>query len=269
MVPTEAFRRGDFSAAPTLVYDPATGDAAGNGRTPFPGNQIPAEPDQPDCLAADAEDAAAEPPGRGARPGQLPGELAAREGRPELRREVQLGPQRQRPVVVPPELSAAGGRAAAGGRLRRLGWPARQRLHGDRCHQHVQHRRQLDADVHQHLRHGVARRPQLLPQRGAPHGLRTGPGAVGGHQRRQPRRLDQRADDHPNPERIQQPGARLLAEPPVGPVGEDVAVRHDADQAVGQPHGEVRRRLAAQLGHAAADPGEPGAARPGTRSMPP
>jgi hypothetical protein len=42
VVPTAEFRRGDFSAAPTLVYDPATGDAAGNNRTPFPGNQIPA-----------------------------------------------------------------------------------------------------------------------------------------------------------------------------------------------------------------------------------
>ena len=35
----------------------------------------------------------------------------------------------------------------------------------------------------------------------------------------------------------------------------------DADQAVGQPHGEVRRRLAAQLRHAAADAGQPGPAR--------
>jgi hypothetical protein len=42
VVPTEAMRRGDFSGAPTVVYDPATGDAAGNGRTPFPGNLIPA-----------------------------------------------------------------------------------------------------------------------------------------------------------------------------------------------------------------------------------
>ena len=41
VVPSDAFRRGDFSAAPTKVYDPATGDAAGVGRTQFPGNQIP------------------------------------------------------------------------------------------------------------------------------------------------------------------------------------------------------------------------------------
>jgi hypothetical protein len=41
VVPTEAFRRGDFSAAPTKVYDPATGDSAGNNRTAFANNQIP------------------------------------------------------------------------------------------------------------------------------------------------------------------------------------------------------------------------------------
>jgi hypothetical protein len=41
-VPTEALRRGDFSASPTLIYDPATGNPDGTGRTPFPGNVIPA-----------------------------------------------------------------------------------------------------------------------------------------------------------------------------------------------------------------------------------
>jgi hypothetical protein len=41
-VPTEAFRNGDFSGAPTNVYDPATGDASGNGRAQFANNQIPA-----------------------------------------------------------------------------------------------------------------------------------------------------------------------------------------------------------------------------------
>jgi hypothetical protein len=41
VVPTAAFRNGDFSAAPTTVYDPTTGDASGNGRQAFAGNQIP------------------------------------------------------------------------------------------------------------------------------------------------------------------------------------------------------------------------------------
>ena len=50
VVPTEAFRRGDFSGAPTVVYDPATGDAAGAGRSAFPGNQIPASRISPIAL---------------------------------------------------------------------------------------------------------------------------------------------------------------------------------------------------------------------------
>ena len=41
-IPEPAFRNGDFSAAPTRIYDPATGNADGTGRTPFPNNQIPA-----------------------------------------------------------------------------------------------------------------------------------------------------------------------------------------------------------------------------------
>ena len=41
-LPEVAFRSGDFSAAPTIIYDPATGNADGTGRTPFPNNQIPA-----------------------------------------------------------------------------------------------------------------------------------------------------------------------------------------------------------------------------------
>jgi carboxypeptidase family protein/TonB-dependent receptor-like protein len=39
-VPTEAMRNGDFSAYGTTIYDPATGNADGTGRTPFPGNVI-------------------------------------------------------------------------------------------------------------------------------------------------------------------------------------------------------------------------------------
>ena len=43
-VPTQAFRDGDFSALlpSTVIYDPATGNADGTGRMPFPNNRIPA-----------------------------------------------------------------------------------------------------------------------------------------------------------------------------------------------------------------------------------
>ena len=40
-VPTQAMRNGDFSASPNPIYDPATGNANGTGRTAFPGNVIP------------------------------------------------------------------------------------------------------------------------------------------------------------------------------------------------------------------------------------
>jgi hypothetical protein len=41
-VPTAAMRAGDFSAFGTTIYDPATGNPDGSGRTAFPGNVIPA-----------------------------------------------------------------------------------------------------------------------------------------------------------------------------------------------------------------------------------
>ena len=50
VVPTEAFRRGDFSGAPTTVYDPTTGDSAGNNRQPFANNQIPSNRISPIAL---------------------------------------------------------------------------------------------------------------------------------------------------------------------------------------------------------------------------
>ena len=40
-IPTLASRHGDLSAAPSVIYDPATGNPDGTGRQPFPNNQIP------------------------------------------------------------------------------------------------------------------------------------------------------------------------------------------------------------------------------------
>jgi hypothetical protein len=40
-IPPLAFRRGDFSAASTIIYDPTTGNPDGSGRVPFDGNIIP------------------------------------------------------------------------------------------------------------------------------------------------------------------------------------------------------------------------------------
>jgi hypothetical protein len=43
VIPPTAYRLGDFSASPTKIYDPLTGNADGTGRTPFPNNIIPAD----------------------------------------------------------------------------------------------------------------------------------------------------------------------------------------------------------------------------------
>lgn len=42
-VPTAVFRNGDFRAASTAIYDPATGTATGTGRRVFPNNVIPSD----------------------------------------------------------------------------------------------------------------------------------------------------------------------------------------------------------------------------------
>jgi outer membrane receptor protein involved in Fe transport len=49
-VPTAAMRAGDFSAAPTPIYDPLTGAANGSGRTAFQGNIIPSARFDPTAL---------------------------------------------------------------------------------------------------------------------------------------------------------------------------------------------------------------------------
>jgi hypothetical protein len=41
VIPPMEWRNGDFSTAATTIYDPATGNADGTGRLPFPGNVIP------------------------------------------------------------------------------------------------------------------------------------------------------------------------------------------------------------------------------------
>jgi carboxypeptidase family protein/TonB-dependent receptor-like protein len=41
-IPTPAFRAGDLSASPTIIYDPTTGDPTGANRQPFSGNIVPA-----------------------------------------------------------------------------------------------------------------------------------------------------------------------------------------------------------------------------------
>ena len=42
-MPTDALRRGDFTGTGTTIFDPATGNANGTGRQPFPGDVITAD----------------------------------------------------------------------------------------------------------------------------------------------------------------------------------------------------------------------------------
>ncbi|MCW5980551.1 MAG: carboxypeptidase regulatory-like domain-containing protein [Bryobacteraceae bacterium] len=51
-VPTPDIRQGDFSAQAVTLYDPATGNPDGTGRSPFPGNVIPADRLNPSVLAS-------------------------------------------------------------------------------------------------------------------------------------------------------------------------------------------------------------------------
>lgn len=51
VIPPAEWRNGDFSSASTKIYDPATGNADGTGRTQFPGNVIPANRLSPVALA--------------------------------------------------------------------------------------------------------------------------------------------------------------------------------------------------------------------------
>ena len=46
-VPTAAIRSGDMSGSTTLIYDPATGNADGTGRNPFPNNMVPSSRQSP------------------------------------------------------------------------------------------------------------------------------------------------------------------------------------------------------------------------------
>jgi carboxypeptidase family protein/TonB-dependent receptor-like protein len=52
-LPTANFRAGDFSSAPTIIYDPATGNPDGTGRTQFVASSNPSDPNyNPACTVA-------------------------------------------------------------------------------------------------------------------------------------------------------------------------------------------------------------------------
>ena len=100
-IPEPAFRNGDFSAAPTRIYDPLTGDANGNGRTQFANNQIPVDRFSPIARALIAELPMPNIPGApvGADNFELPYVRERRTNQGDVKITYQVGSQR--PRVVP------------------------------------------------------------------------------------------------------------------------------------------------------------------------
>jgi len=77
VIPPTEWRNGDFSTASTKIYDPATGNADGTGRTQFPGNIIPANRISP--VAQNILALIPQPNIPGAAPGQVNYELPSSE----------------------------------------------------------------------------------------------------------------------------------------------------------------------------------------------
>ncbi len=82
VIPPSEWRNGDFSTANTIIYDPATGNPDGTGRTPFPNNLIPADRISPVARAILAQMPAAQRRRRRLRAGQLRAVRAASARRP-------------------------------------------------------------------------------------------------------------------------------------------------------------------------------------------
>ena len=74
------------------------------------------------------------------------------------------------------------------------------------------------------------------------------------HSRRQPQRLHQRHFEHQH-QQLHRPAARLLGQPALGSLGEDLERHGDADPAAQLAHHQARQRAAPQQRHAAADAG--------------
>ena len=146
----------------------------------------PAGSHQPNRAPAAAVRSRTEHRRRAARPAELPAGADAREDHRRLRREAELQRERERPVVLPPELHAAG--RLRSGCIRRVRRAGQRRLRRHRHEQEHQHRGDVDADVDQHHAARRPRRPELLPQRRAGAGRRPQYEHRRRHSGREPRR---------------------------------------------------------------------------------
>ena len=155
-VPEPAFRNGDFSAAPTRIYDPATGNADGSGRTPFPNNQIPANRISP--IARDLISKIPMPNIPGALLGgnnyESPYVREKRTNQFDIKLTYQLCERQPVGPLQPPEC-----RVVRSGNVRPLGRP--EAVCGIRHQSDVQHDGQLQPGVVGNADSGSSRRPDL------------------------------------------------------------------------------------------------------------
>ena len=255
-------RNGDFSAVTQRIYDPLTGDVNGNNRAPFANNQIPPDRISPIAQQAARVRAAAEHRRRAARPGQLPAGADAREDDRRLRRQGQLQRSSEkdqmsyrvsfmRPVVFDPGLFGE------------YGGPANDGFAGTGTNKSYQHGGDVDAgrSASRRCSTSAAASTTTTTSRSTT-GRRPDHEQRRRHPGREPRRVHQRPVLQSNVGGYGESAARVLGQPAVGPLREDVERRGYADQVEEQAHAEVRRRVAEEHRHAAADAGRRRTARP-------
>ena len=259
-VPTAKMRNGDFSEVSNGIYDPATGDGDRRGTDGLCEQPDSAGPDQPDRPQA-AWGSFRLPNIAGATFGQNNFQQAqTREKTTDgfdtkvsytatAKDQVSFRLSFMRPVVFDPGLygqyggPANGGFAGSGTNTSYSGAGTWTRVFSAKT--------VLDVRGGLNYYHNVT---STTAQRADDeHGRRDS--------RREHRRVHERAlaDQH---RRLLGSGARVLGQPAVGPLGEDLELQRRVDQAVAVAHREGRWRVPPQRRHAAADAGCRRTARP-------
>ena len=253
-VPEPAFRNGDFSAAPTRIYDPSTGNADGSGRTQFANNQIPANRISP--IARRLIDNIPMPNIPGAAVGAINFEKNYVRERRTNQGDIKITYQVAQNDLVSVRCSQQNAQHEGPGHLRHL----------RRSQAVCRNGHQSDAERRRHVQQSMVGdagsggpfRPHASSQRSDRRGLRAED--VGGvrHQGHQPERLHQRHHDDRR-RRLQRLPDRLRDVAAVGSRREHLDGVDDRHEDVGQSHAESRRRPA--LEPPSARPGEPSARR--------
>ena len=226
-------RSGDFSEVTNGIYDPATGDVAGNNRAPFANNQLPQNRISP--IATRLLGFIPLPNIDGAPFGQNNFQQAQMREKTTDGFDAKLSytatPKDQvsyrlsfmRPVVFDPGLYGDYGGPANGG-FAGTGTNTSYSTAGTWT-------RVFSAKTVLDVRGGLNYYHNVTATQGSRADHQQGRR----HSRRQPRRVHQRAlaDQH---RRLLGSGARLLGQPAVGSLGEDLELQRDPDPAAEDPH---------------------------------